>query len=108
MILDVKPHRISYLTTSKGYEDEDGDYHQGIPKWSEWEACNAIPSGKADEKQFEDGVVRQYSYTVELSNNCYEFAINDEVKLKLLNEAPERTYKVKGFHRYQHHAKLWL
>lgn len=108
MILDVKPHKISYLTASAGYEDENGDYHEGGNTWSEWEPCNAVPSGKANEKQFEDGVVRQYSYTVGLSPDCHEFAIGDKVKLLLTGDAPERTYEVKGFHRYQHSAKLWL
>lgn len=107
MILDDRPHRLQYLVTTEGYEDENGDYHPGESYFDGNIECRAVPSsGKADEKQFEDGVVRRYSYTVYMDVDCKEFNIGDRVGFVL--EGIEKVYEVKGFHRYQLYAKLWV
>lgn len=107
MILDDRPHRLQYLVTIPGYEDENGDYHQGESCYKGDIPCRHVPSGKAEEKEFEDGVVKKYSAIIRLDTDCREFAIDDKVKLFLLGDI-EREYKVKGFHRYQTHCKLWV
>ena len=33
MILDDRPHKLQYLITAPGYEDKNGDYHQGESRW---------------------------------------------------------------------------
>ena len=33
MILDDRPHKLQYLITTPGYEDKNGDYHQGESRW---------------------------------------------------------------------------
>ena len=107
MILDDRPHKLKYLVTTLGYEDDNGDYHEGESRYEGEIPCRHVPSGKAEEKEFEDGVVRKYSAIIRLDADCKEFAIDDKVKLFLLGGI-EREYKVKGFHRYQTHCKLWV
>lgn len=107
MILDDRPHRLQYLITTPGYEDDNGDYHEGESHYEGDIPCRLVPNGKAEEREFEDGVVRTYSAIVRLDADCIEFAIDDKVKLFLLGGI-EREYKVKGFHRYQMYAKLWV
>jgi len=107
MILDYRPHKLQYLVTTPGYEDENGDYHEGESHWEGDISCRYVPSGKAEEREFEDGVVRKYSAVVRLDADCRGFAIGDRVKLSLLGGI-ERECEVKGFHRYQLCAKLWV
>lgn len=107
MILDDRPHKLKYLVTTLGYEDDNGDYHEGESHYEGDIPCRHVSSGKAEEKEFEDGVVRKYSAIIRLDADCRGFAIDDKVKLFLLGGI-EREYKVKGFHRYQTHCKLWV
>ena len=107
MILDDRPHRLQYLVANPGYEDDNGDYHEGESHYEGDIPCRNVPSGKAEEREFEDGVVRTYSSVVRLDADCREFSIGERVKLFLLNGIV-REYEVKGFHRYQMCAKLWL
>ena len=106
-VLQLKPHRLSYLITEGGYTDTNGDYHKGASRWEGNIRCDAVPAGASNEMQFEDGVTRRYSYTVYLPKDCREFAVGDRVKLFLYNGIV-REYDVKGFHRYQMQCKLWV
>lgn len=106
-VLNRNPHRLQYLISSLGYEDEDGNYHSDKEYWEGDIPCDAVPVGKAEEKVFEDGVVRKYSYTVYLPSNCQTFSIGDRVKIRL-SGGIEREFEVKGFHRYQLQCKIWV
>lgn len=106
-VLDRNPHHLSYLITTPGYEDDNGDYHEGGSHWDGCVPCDAVPSGKAEEKEFEDGVTRRYSYTVHLPGDCRTFTIGDRVKISLLGGV-EREFDVKGFHRLQLQCKMWV
>lgn len=106
-VLNFKPHKLQYLMATPGYDDEDGNYHEGKSHWEGNIPCNAVPNGKAEERTFEDGVVRKYSYTVYLPSDCRQFDIGDRVKIILLGGI-EREFEVKGFHRYQKQNKLWV
>lgn len=106
-VLNFKPHRLSFLVVEGGYEDENGDYHPGTSQWVGNEECDAVPNGKAEERTFEDGTVSGYTYTVFLKPNCREFSKGERVKIKLYGGI-EREFEVKGFHRYQHQAKIWV
>ena len=107
MILDDRPHKLQYLITAPGYEDKNGDYHQGESRWEGDIPCRNVPAGKAEQKQFEDGAVRPYSATIRLDAECREFTVGDRVKLFLSGDIV-RECEVKGFHRYQLYAKLWV
>lgn len=106
-VLNRKTHRLSYLVSGSGYDDENGDYHPGSSEWKGAIPCDAVPAGKAEQREFEDGVVRSYSYTVYLPSDCHTFTIGDRVKINLIGEI-EREFEVKGFHRYQLQCKIWV
>lgn len=107
-VLSRNPHRLQYLVSASGYEDENGDYHSGEEHWEGEIPCDAVPAGESDEREFEDGIIRKYSYEVcNIPANCRAFTIGDRVKISLLGGI-EREFEVKGFHRYQKQCKLWL
>ena len=106
-VVNTKPHRLEYLTISPGHEDEEGNYHPGESSWEGNIECDAVPAGKAEERTFEDGVIRKYSYTVYLPDNCRDFSIGDRVRIGLL-VGIIREFEVKGFHRWQQQCKIWV
>lgn len=107
-VLKLKPHILEYKITSEGYEDSNGDYHEGTSTWEGNIPCDAVPSnGKSNEVKFEDGSVHRYSYTIYLGSDVREFFIGDVVRVTFLGGVT-RTFSVKGFHRYQLQAKLWV
>lgn len=106
-VIYFKPHVLSYYVPIPGYEDENGDYHQGGGEWEGEIQCDAVPAGKSEEREFEDGVVRSYSYTVTLPADCRTFAIGDRVRITHIGEI-SREYEVKGFHRWQTLCKIWV
>lgn len=106
-VLKIKPDRLSYLISGEGYEDESGDYHPGEDRWDGNIHCDAVASGKASERKFEDGVIRAYSYEVTLPRDSKNFAIGDRVRI-LFYGGIEREFEVKGFDRKQHQCKLWV
>lgn len=107
-VLTLKPHKLQYLVIENGYEDANGDYHQGDSHWEGSIPCDAVPAGgKSNEIQFEDGTFHRYSYTVYMPNNVRHFKIGDRVKITFL-EGVVREYDVKGFQRYQLQSKLWV
>lgn len=105
-VLVLKKHRLSYLSQTDGYEDGNGDYHEGTSEWRGYIPCNAVPAGKAAERTFEDGKVRAYSYTVNL-NTEIDFQIGDRVRIEFHN-GKVGEFGVKGFHRYQLQCKMWV
>lgn len=108
-VLSLKPHRLEYqVETQEGYEDSLGDYHPSTLKWVGLIECDAVPSsGKSNEIKFEDGSVSHYSYVVYMNSNVREFAIGEKVRITLYGGL-QRVFTVKGFHRYQLQAKLWV
>ena len=106
-VIKIKPDRLSYLIPNNGYEDENGDYHPGEAQWDGEIPCDAVTSGKAAERTFEDGVIRAYSYEVTLPANIKDFVIGDRVKI-LFYGGVEREFEVKGFDRKQYQCKIWV
>lgn len=107
-VLSLKPHILEYQVIKEGYEDANGDYHQGESEWKGHIECDAIPaSSKSNEIKFEDGSVKHYSYTIYLKSNVREFQIGEKVRITLYGGI-KRAFIVKGFQRYQLQAKLWV
>lgn len=107
-VLTLKPHKLQYMVVEEGYEDSNGDYHAGSSHWEGDISCDAVPAnGKSNEIQFDDGIVRRYSYIVYMSSSERHFSVGERVKITLLNGV-EREYEVKGFQRYQLQSKLWV
>lgn len=105
-LLSFYQHMVQPLEVSQGRELSNGDYIQGSQRWGCPIACDAVPSGKAEEKVFDDGVIRKYVFTCYLDANCREFTIGE--KVRLMREGKEYVLEVKGFMRYQLQSKLWL
>ena len=106
-VIELKPHSLSYRVTTDGYEDDNGDWHEGKSEWSEPIECHAVPAGAANEITFADGQTAIYTYTVgRLSPDCREFMIGEDVKLNI--HGIERVFQIKGFHRYQLQSKIWV
>ena len=106
-VINLIPHTLSYRVTADGYEDDNGDWHEGKAGWSDPIECHAVPSGKADLITYADGTTAHYSYEVgRLAPDCREFQIGEDVKLNVLGI--ERVFQVKGFHRYQLQSKVWV
>ena len=82
-ILSFRKDSISRLIESEGYEDENGDWHEGECRWDDELPCDAEPSGEAATRTFDDGVTKAYSYTVHLNPDCGEYSIGDRVLLRL-------------------------
>ena len=49
-VLSRNPHRLQYLVSASGYEDENGDYHSGEEHWEGEIPCDAVPAGESDER----------------------------------------------------------
>lgn len=107
-VLNMKPHTLSYLNRSEGYEDANGDYHKGTSTWVECCQCDAIPNGKEESIVYDDGSFGKYSYTVKLPASCREFKKGERVRIKFFNSSKVIEFDVLGFHRYQHQSKLWV
>lgn len=106
-VIEPIPHTLRYQTAAVGYEDENGDWHEGIEAWSEPMKCHAVAAGKANEITFPDGTTDTYSYTIgRLAPDCREFKTGERVRLNIFGT--EREYEVKGFHRYQLQSKIWV
>lgn len=106
-VIECRPHLLSYRVISDGYEDDNGDWHEGKSEWSEPLKCHAVPAGAANETTFADGTTAHYSYVIgRLDSNCRELKIGEEVKVMI--DGMEREFEVKGFHRYQLQSKVWV
>lgn len=77
--------------------------------WSDYIECDAVPAGKANERAFDDGVRRAYSYTIYLRSDCPEFVLGQSIELwQRDSEMSRKEYEVLGFVRYQLQSKLWV
>jgi hypothetical protein len=105
-VLKIKSHKLYVLEEGESYKDEYGNWHEGSSTWSAPIPCEAVPSGKGEEKAFEDGTVSTYSFTLYLPKRCVTLAIGQKVRLERMGIEGE--YVIKGFHPYQHQAKAWV
>lgn len=107
-MIELRPHNLKYKIINAGYEDNEGNYHKGESSFSEdLIPCRYEANGKASAVAFEDGRTLVYEYMVYLNKNCREFSLGETIQLfnkgQLIAEK-----KVKGFHRGQLNAKLWV
>jgi hypothetical protein len=105
-VLKIKSHKLYILTETESYKDEKGHWHEGETQVSDPIPCDAVPSGKGEEKTFEDGSVSTYSFTLYLPKTCPTLAIGQKVRLERMGI--ENEFTVKGFHPYQHQSKAWV
>lgn len=108
-VLNMKPHLLWVCQSSGKSVDENGNTIFGTDEWSELSRCDVVPAGQANTKDFGDGEVKTYAYTVYLPVTCRDLSLGERVKLQPFGGALNETvYLVKGFHRYQHQCKAWI
>lgn len=107
-VLRLKPHILQYKVITEGYEDENGDYHEGREYWEGNIRCDAVPvSGKSNDIRFEDGTARKYTHEVVLDANVRDFRLGETVRIHMLGGIC-REFDVKGFQRWQLQCKIWV
>lgn len=98
---------IQRYITSDGYEDELGDYHEGETHLDDEKIeCLANVNGQPQERLFEDGVTRKYTFTAFLPPRVRCFEVGERVRLTRYGKVFE--LEVKGFVPYNLQYKLWL
>ena len=108
-VLSFKPHHLWTCVTTPKWVDDDGNVHPGSKQWSRYCKCDIVPAGQANTKDFGDGVVQTYAYTIYLPTSCRDFELGEQIRLEKFGKYDEsNTYVVKGFHRYQHQCKIWI
>lgn len=106
-VINAIPHTFSILEVRDGYEDDNGDWHEGESAWSGEMPCHAVAAGSSNIISFVDGENVTYSYTIgRLDPKCREFKVGEKIRLNI--EGIIREFTVKGFHRYQLQSKLWV
>lgn len=108
-VLNFAAHVLDYKEETQGYEDENGDWHQGKEEWVvNYCMCDIVPAGKANVITIPDGTTQNYSHTIyNLPRTCREFKYGDTIRIKFYGKE-ERVFKVLGFHRYQLQSKIWV
>lgn len=106
-VLRFRADKISKAIFSPGYNDENGDWHEGQLLWSDWFPCDAEPAGNAASRPFADGVIKAYQYTVHLNPDAPSFAIGDRVRIQR-HSGDIQEFTVLGFIPYQLKSKLWV
>lgn len=110
-ILNMKPHKIAYLSKSSEYEDANGDFHEGQESWVDVCKCDVVPAGEANTITLPDGTQLQYTYTVYLPKRIRHFATGEKVRISFFEngiQQCQKEFSVKGFHPYQHQCKMWI
>ncbi len=108
-VLNLAAHTLDYKDVRNGYEDENGDWHQGNEEWVEnYCRCDIVPAGKANVITIPDGSIHSYSHVIyNLPKTCRKFEYGDIIRIKFYG-LEEREFKVLGFHRYQLQCKIWV
>ena len=108
-MFDFRPHKIQVITFTSGGRDEDGVMLPDTESMEEL-PCRIIPNGSASQVRFEDGIAKNYSFSVYLNQDCREFHVGEKVRLIGLDGQidSDKQYKVIGFFRNQLNARLWV
>ena len=107
-LVRFRPHFISTLEVSGGYYDDRRDYHEGTESWSELMPCRYEPNGKARTVPVGEGRDYRYEYVVYMNQDCPQISYGQKVRLYDASQQLIGDYEVKGFHRGQLDAKVWL
>lgn len=105
-VLELNKYCILTFSATEGYIDENGDPQEGSIDPCCCYKCDIVPAGSDNSITFDDGEVDHYSYTIYLPKDCREFKRGEKIFLKRFDVKEE--FIVKGFHRYQLQAKLWV
>lgn len=104
----MTPCFLCVALTNEGYVDENGNKHPGTTTFEDYIKCDVVPAGQANQRDFGDGILQTYSYTIYVHDKCCkDFMLGETIKFKK-NGVLSGEFLVKGFHRYQHQCKIWV
>lgn len=106
-VLKRNPDTLSYLVVKGAYEDENGDFHEGMSTWEGEIRCDAVSNSKAQKISFVDGTKYEYAYEVHLPHDVREFHVGEKVKISIYG-GKDIECDVQGFQRFQKQSKLWV
>lgn len=109
-MLSFRPHKIQVVTFISGGMDENGVMLPDKEETQEM-SCRIESNGSAGRVHYEDGIARNYSYTIYLDQDCRDFKVGEKVRLfgmdgKALEN--DKQFEVIGFFRNQLSARLWV
>lgn len=110
-VLKLKPFLLQSFVASVPHRDDNGDWVKGGAEEIDIEEpCDAVSAGRANERQFEDGQKKTYSYTIYLDKSCRTYHIGEHVRLVSYEdgEPVSADFSVIGFRRYQMQSKVWV
>lgn len=107
-VLKMTPSYLYQGVAQAGYTDSEGNKHPGSIQFEKYLKCDIVPSGPSSQRDFGDGVLQTYSYTIYVFDmSCRNFAIGERIKFKK-DGILSGEFLIKGFHRYQHQCKIWI
>ena len=107
-VLKMTPCCLYKSTVKKGYVDANGNKHPGTTTYDKYMKCDVVPAGQSNEKDFGDGILQTYTYTIYVyDKKCKDFELGEKIKF-LKDGVLSKEFLVKGFHRYQHQCKIWI
>ena len=107
-VLDVSPSFLFTSHTTPSYVDENGNRHAGSTTYKCYVECDIVPAGQANQRDFGDGILQTYAYTIYIYDQCCrDFELGEKIKFKKDGNLSGE-FLVKGFHRYQHQCKIWI
>ena len=107
-VLNFTPYYLYTSTEAPGYVDSEGNKHVGVATYSKYIKCDVVPAGQANQKDFGDGILQTYAYTIYVyDKNCRNFSLGEKIKFEK-DGGMSKEFIVKGFHRYQHQCKIWI
>lgn len=109
-MLNFRPHKLQVILHVGGGLDEDGVPLPDIETVEEM-SCRIESNGSAAQVRFNDGVARNYSYSIYLNQDCRTFSVGEKVRLFGLDGIPlenDKQFEVIGFFRNQLNARLWV
>lgn len=105
-VINRFPYKMSYLELQGGFTDNNGDYHEGKPIWSEYMECDIVTNGEAKVISVSDGEQKEYSFVVYLKTSSKDFLLGEKIRLKF-SESEVIEKEVLGYRRYQLQCKIW-
>lgn len=107
-VLNMTPNWLYRSSVTDAYTDENGNRHPGQTTFSKYLPCDVVPAGAANTKDFGDGIIQTYSYTIYIYERCCRhFALGEKVKFSK-GSVLSGEFIVKGFHRYQTYSIMWV
>ena len=109
-VLSFEPLWLYTSEKTGGYTDENGNKHPSRYEFTRYVRCDVVPAGAAEAKDFGDGEVRTYSYTLYINDlSCRHIEFGEKIRWgDYEGERLSKEYVVKGFHRYQTFCIMWV